>query len=211
MTVLTVACDARDRTDRYDDSTATITDNESTADRDDLGEPSTVGTSGQAARDATGAAGFAEKAMEANKAEVQLGELAQQKAHNAEVKEFARMMVRDHTNALNELKQAVAGRGTVEEPSKLDAKHQSLHDRLSKLNGAEFDREYMKAMVDGHRDVKNMLDERADQKPAAATGTSGRTADGSQLDSAVNQWASQTLPAVEQHLQKAEQITDRLK
>jgi putative membrane protein len=205
---LTIACDARS-TDRYDDSTASIRDNESTTDRDGLDNDSPIGTSGQATGGAADARRFAQQAMMANKAEVQLGELAGKRAQSAAVKEFAQMMVRDHTKGLNDLKQAVKGQG-IEEPSQLDAKHQALYDRLSKLNGAEFDREYMMAMVDGHREVQDMLDDRADQTPATR-GTTGRTADDSQLDTAVDQWAKEKLPGVRQHLQKAEQINGQLK
>ena len=35
----------------------------------------------------------------------------------------------------------------------LDAKHRALSAKLSKLKGAEFDRQFMKAMVDGHQEV----------------------------------------------------------
>jgi putative membrane protein len=209
VAALTVACDTNDRADRYDDSTAAITDNES-ADRNDLGDPAAVGTSGQAARgNDVNAASFTTQAMIANKAEVKLGELAAQKAQNADVKAFAQMMVKDHTTGLNTLKEAVKGQG-VEEPAQLDTKHQALYDRLSKLSGAEFDREYMMAMVDGHREVKNMLETRANRTPTT-TGTSGRVADDSRLDSAVNQWAGKTLPVVTKHLERAEQISGRLK
>ena len=193
--VLTLACDARDSS-RYDGSTATITKDES------------VGTSGQADRIAgTDAELFAIQAMLANKAEVKLGELAGQRAQSPAVKEFARMMVSDHGNGLNSLKEAVKG-FNVDEPSQLDAKHQALYDRLSKLEGAAFDREYMTAMVEGHREVAKMLDERAAPSPSAK-GTSGT--DNSRLDTSVNQWASKALPTTKQHLQKAQQISSGLK
>ena len=134
VAVLTIACDARDN-NRYDES-ATITQSESPA-----------GTSGDAARAARADAElFASQAMMASLAEVELGELAADHAQSQAVKEFAQMMVRDHTNGLNALKEAVKGQD-VDAPSKLDDKHQALYDRLSKLNGAEFDREYMTAMV----------------------------------------------------------------
>jgi len=162
---------------------------------------------GQTAASAdAGAKAFAEQAMMANVAEIKLGELAQKKAQNASVKDFAQMMVRDHTKAKNELKQAAKG---VNEPKQLDTKHQMLYDRLNKLSGAEFDREYMMAMVDGHRDVKNMLEEHS-KSGTKATGTTGGAADNAKVDTAVNQWASKTLPAVEQHLQKAEQISSQV-
>jgi len=193
--VLTLACDTRDSS-RYDGSTATITKNEP------------IGTSGQADRVAgTDAELFAKQAMLANKAEVKLGELAGQRAQSPAVKEFARMMVRDHGNGLNSLKQAVKG-FNVDEPAQLDAKHQALYDRLSKLDGAAFDRAYMMAMVEGHREVANMLDGRADQSPSAK-GTSGT--DNSRLDTSVNQWASKALPTTKQHLKKAQQISSALK
>ena len=198
VAVLTIACDGRDNT-RYDESTGTITDS-----------GSAVGTSGQAARAAGADAElFAKQAMMASTAEVKLGELAGQRAQSPAVKEFAQMMVRDHTNGLNALKQAVKG-FNIEEPAQLDPKHQALHDRLGRLSGAEFDREYMKAMVEGHREVKDMVDDRADQAPVAK-GTTGGATDNSPLDTAINQWASKALPTVSQHLQKAEQVSRQLK
>ena len=121
--VLTIACDAR-TTDRYDDSPTVGRDSESTTDRDGLDNDVAIGTSGQATRSTADARRFAEQAMMANKAEVKLGELAGQRAQSASVKEFAQMMVRDHTKGLNDLKEAVKGQG-IEEPSQLDAKHQA--------------------------------------------------------------------------------------
>jgi putative membrane protein len=83
---------------------------------------------------------FVEKAAIANMAEIQLGQLAETRAQSPDVKAFAQMMVTDHTKALDELKQS-AGPATI--PTALDKKHQKLHDKLSKLSGAEFDKKYM--------------------------------------------------------------------
>ena len=152
---------------------------------------------------------FTEQALAANVAEIKLGELAKGHAQSAAVKQFADMMIRDHTKAKDELKQAVKGSG-IEEPTQLDTKHQALYDKLNQLNGAAFDREYMTAMVDGHKEVKDMLSTRANQPPSPK-GTSGAAAGDAQLDPKVNQWASKTLPAVNQHLQKAESISQQLK
>ena len=206
--VVTIACDARG-TDRYDDSPAPIRDSQSTTDRDGLDNDVAIGTSGQATRTPADARRFAEQAMMANKAEVRLGELAGQRAQSAPVKEFAQMMVRDHTKGLNDLKEAVKGQG-IDEPSQLDARHQALYDRLSKLSGSQFDREYMRAMVEGHREVQDMLDNRVSPTPGARGTSGGRATENSPLDVAVNQWASQKLPGVKQHLQRAEQITGQL-
>jgi len=198
--MLAVACDRNDRDDRFDDSTATITNTESA----DIDDHPAVGTSGAAGE----AENFATHAMMANKAEIKLGELARQRAQNAEVKQFAQMMVADHAKGLNELKKAVNGK--VPEPTELDDKHRALHDRLATLSGADFDREYMKAMVDGHREVKDMVAVRAGTTPGAQ-GTSGRPSDDAQVDQGTRQWATKALPTVTQHLQKAEQIVAKLK
>lgn len=195
VVVLGAACDMKDS--RSNDATTTISENEPVA-----------GTSAEADRIAgTDAELFAEQAMLANKAEVKLGELALERAQSPAVKEFAGMMVSDHGNGLNALKEAVKG-FEVDEPGQLDAKHQELYDKLSKLNGAAFDREYMMAMVAGHREVSDMLDDRAGSAPSTK-GTSG--ADNSQLDAAVNQWATKALPTTKQHLQKAQQVSGSLK
>jgi putative membrane protein len=212
---LAVACNSNARSDRDDDVNRT-----SAA---EIRGDDTVGTSGQAAGAAAhgqdgDARYFAEHATIAGNAEVELGKLASQRAQSADVKQFAQMMVRDHTKAGSELKQAITAHD-VNPPAGLDAKHQELMDRLKQLNGAAFDREYMKAMVDGHMEVKNMLEDRAvnteartpgGANPTGTAGTKPAPADKSSLDAAVNQWASKTLPTVEQHLQKAQQIQSKL-
>ena len=132
-----------------------------------------------------------------NTAEIELGKLASERAANAQVKEYGQMMVRDHTMAGMELKQAIAGKFEVQE--QLDEKARDLAQKLRTMQGAEFDREYMNAMVDGHEQVKDMLEGRANEK-----------ANNDAVENAVNQWAAKTLPKVEQHLQQATQLRDRV-
>jgi len=97
----------------------------------------------------------------ANLAEVQLGKMASEKASNSDVKAFGQMMVQDHTQANNELKQ-IASQLKVQPTTQLDQKHKDLSDKLSKLNGAAFDREYINAMVMGHEEVLGKLRGRAE-------------------------------------------------
>jgi putative membrane protein len=141
-----------------------------------------------------------------NTAEIELGKLASERASNAQVKQFGQMMVRDHTMAGNELKKVVEGHIPVQE--QMDEKHRDLAQKLRGMQGAEFDREYMTAMADGHQEVKNMLEERA--RDATNTGTTANRTDPNaghdQLAMGVNQWAAKTLPTVEKHLQQAEQL-----
>jgi len=89
-------------------------------------------------------------------AEVQLGMLASERGTNPDVKAFGRMMVKDHSQANKELAQTAA-QLKVQPPKELDAKHRDLANRLSKLQGGEFDREYMTAMVQGHEEVLKQL------------------------------------------------------
>jgi predicted outer membrane protein len=122
---------------------------------------------------------FVEKASIVNMAEIQLGQLAVERAQDPQVKQYAQTMVDDHTKAQEQLK-TVASNQNIPIPSALDGKHQKLHDKLAKLQGAEFDRAYMDAMVDGHKDAEKLLKKRAertDKSPTSsasgAVGTSG--------------------------------------
>ena len=162
------------------------------------------------ANNAADANRFIEKMGHVAAAEIKLGQLAAERAAKAEVKQFGRRMVVDHQKASAELKQ-VASKMSVTLPAQPDEKHQELADRLSTLKGAEFDREYMKTMVDGHEEVAKELVRHAG--PAArpgerSVGTSGNAAAGA--DASVCAWASKTLADVGQHLEQAHQIQVKL-
>src|SRR5687767_2834302 len=100
--------------------------------------------------------GFINDMTIAGLAEVQLGQMASERASNADVKAFGQMMVKDHSQAGGELKQ-VASQLEIQPPAQLDQKHKDLADKLSKLQGEAFDREYMTAMVQGHQEVLGKL------------------------------------------------------
>jgi putative membrane protein len=92
---------------------------------------------------------FAMQAAAGGLAEVQLSQLAMNRAESLVVKQFARKMVEDHSKANMELQQ-IAAKQNLKLPDTLDRKHQETYDKLSQLSGAEFDREYMKAMAQSH-------------------------------------------------------------
>jgi hypothetical protein len=122
----------------------------------------------------------------------------------------------------------------------MSEEHRDLRDRLSRLQGAEFDREYMQAMVDGHEDVVDHLESRVDRDTRAGSYSSdavggNNTAAGEQTQAgaeaprhdtaaaavtpkqsdnsatmAVNQWAANSLPTTEKHLSEARAINERL-
>lgn len=123
----------------------------------------------------------------ANMAEVEAGKLALSKTQNAEVKAFAQLMVDDHTKALNDVTQLAQNKG-VTLPTELDSKHKAMADKLSKLSGDAFDKEYMaKAGVADHKAVHAAL-----KKNEARA-----------KDPDVKALAAKMLPTVEQHLHSA--------
>jgi len=130
---------------------------------------------------------FVMEAARGGMAEVELGQLASQKAQSDQVKQFAQRMVQDHGKANDELK-SLAQQKNITLPTELDAKHKATHDRLSKLSGAQFDRAYMQDMLQDHR--KDVNDFRKESQ-------SGKDPD-------VKAFAAKALPTLEEHLRLAQ-------
>ena len=115
---------------------------------------------------------FLSKAMESNTFEVRLAEMAVNKTQNNRVKEFAQMIIRDHTQAIDQMKKlrdarmadSVSSKGQVDTKTtkntpdvQLTPEHQRTMDRLASLSGADFDREFMDVMVRDHRqDIRDL-------------------------------------------------------
>jgi putative membrane protein len=137
-------------------------------------------------------------------AEVELGKLASERAMSADVKAFAQMMVRDHSRANGELSK-IASQLNIQVPTELDPMHRELADRLSKVKGAEFDREYIAAMVKGHEDAAGLL--RSFTSADRPIGTSGRA----RGEQSLMEWAMKMMTTVERHLERARQIQQKLK
>jgi putative membrane protein len=91
------------------------------------------------------------QAANADLYEIQAGELAAKNGQSQRVKEFARMMVDDHTRSAQEMK-ALVGQGdfAVPVPARLDAEHQAMIDRLKGAKGEAFDREYLSQQTTAH-------------------------------------------------------------
>jgi putative membrane protein len=135
---------------------------------------------------------FVKKAAQGGMAEVELGQLATEKAASPEVKQFGQRMVDDHTKANDQLKQVASEEG-VTVPDKLDAKDAATKARLEKLSGKAFDRAYMHDMVLDH--TKDVSEFRMEAKNAS--------------DPAVKNFAKETLPTLESHLKEAKSIAPK--
>jgi putative membrane protein len=138
---------------------------------------------------------FTTKAAADAMMEVRLGEIAREKAQAPEVKDFAAMMVTDHTKASDELK-ALAQSKNITVPAELPDDKRQIVDRLSTLSGREFDREYMQAMVDDHQKAVEMFQD---------------ASNAADLDQELRTFASSTLPKLQEHLQRAEAIAQKLR
>lgn len=132
---------------------------------------------------------FAKEAAQGGMAEVKLGQLAQDKGSSDSVKNFGKRMVNDHSKANSKLK-GVAMQENITLPTEISAKDQATYDRLSKLNGAAFDRAYAKDMVKDHE-----ADVAAFQKEA----TGGKV-------NSLKSFASATLPTLQDHLKEAKEM-----
>ena len=137
---------------------------------------------------------FAVAAADGGMLEVQLGTLAATNASSPEVKKFAQMMVDDHTKAYDELK-ALASQKGISLPASLSDKHQKKYDDLAEEKGAEFDKEYMKFMVEDHEDDVDAFEKEAN--------------DGNDAD--IKNWASGKVATLRHHLEMAKTTRDLVK
>lgn len=131
---------------------------------------------------------FIREALAGNLQEVRLGKLAEQKATNPAVKQFAQRMVTDHTTMGNQWTALAASNGLPLKPG-ADPAQEAEAARLEQLSGAEFDRAYMTSMIQDHRH---------DVEIFQSQGPSANSADARQL-------AASGLPTLQQHLSMAVQ------
>lgn len=142
---------------------------------------------GSSPRQKTSDTKFIKEAADGGMAEVELGQLAVEKASSDDVKKFGQRMVDDHGKANEKLK-AIAASKNIDLPQEPSAKHKATKARLAKLSGAQFDHAYMADMVKDHKTDVAMFH---------------RESDGGG-DPDVKAFATETLPTLEEHLKQAE-------
>jgi putative membrane protein len=132
---------------------------------------------------------FAVSATRGGAAEVNLAQVAIQKAADPGVRQFAQRMLQDHTKANQQLAQILSQKG-VTIPTETSSSEQREVDRLQKLSGADFDKAYMDHMLRDHKkDVKEF--EKASE---------------SATDTDIKAFAANTLPILQDHLRMAEEL-----
>jgi putative membrane protein len=133
---------------------------------------------------------FVSKAFQGSVAEVQLGQLAEEKSQSADVKQFGKKMVSDHSQMGEKWFKPVAKQMGVSEPKGPSKKDKKLIEKLQGLSGQQFDTEYIQAMLKDHKeDLKDFQNEAQMAQ-----------------DPNVKQIAQQGATVIQQHLQLIEQI-----
>jgi putative membrane protein len=136
---------------------------------------------------------FMVKVADVGMTEVKLGGIAQDKGTSKRVKDFGAMMVKDHSNAGDQLKK-LATEKNVTLPSAIGSDHQSKIDDLNKKTGKDFDKAYIDMMVDGHQSAVSDFEKASNDTK----------------DPDVKAWVDKTLPVLKKHLESAKSIQKAL-
>jgi len=137
-------------------------------------------------------ADWAATVANANMTEVELSKVANDKATNERLKSFASMMIADHTQAGDKLKQMAAAKN-ITLPANLDDKSQKKLDELNKKTGKDFDKAYADDMLDDHKDAIKLFQKGStDLKDADLKG-----------------FATQTLPTLQVHQDSIKAISGK--
>jgi putative membrane protein len=132
---------------------------------------------------------FLKKAEEANIKERNLGRVMLEKSQNKDVKDYAQMLVDDHSKNLRDVVDLMNQKGMAQPKDLPEVKNEAL-DKLNAMSGPELDREFVIMMMDDH------------QKDVSEFRNEANTAQ----DKDVKDYATNTVPVLEKHLQKAQEL-----
>jgi putative membrane protein len=141
------------------------------------------------AKDATTDESFYKGVAEAGIAEVEAGKLALSKGNSQDVKDFAAMMVKDHSTANDKLKAIATSKG-VKLPTEPGLLHKAMKKKMDMKSGDSFDKDYIEGQIKDHKGTADLLKKEIDN---------GKDAD-------AKAFASEILPKVQTHLEKIQQI-----
>lgn len=136
---------------------------------------------------------FLKQGNEGGLTEIKASTLAETVSKNQRVSNFAKMMIADHTQAGKELSD-LAKNKLVDLNDSLSIEHQKTIDSLAKLSNGDFDKAYMKMMVNDHMEAVSLFEEASNNK-----------------NNAVQKLARKTLPTLKMHLDSAKAIYTSLK
>ena len=137
---------------------------------------------------------FVTKAAIAGKFEIESSKIALNRSQNPQVKQFAQMMIDDHTRASDQLKATVQSNPNVQLPAGLDKKHQKMIDKLNSVDAKKFDKTYVDMQTKAHKEAVSLFKDYAH---------SGK-------DQSLKDFAANTLPVLQGHLDHVKQVKSNL-
>jgi putative membrane protein len=133
---------------------------------------------------------FVDFAAQTDMVEANLGQLAQTVAASQSVKDYAQMLVTDHTKDFSQLND-VAHQTGLNVPNAIDTEHnKEMIAPFQKLKGTAFDRRYIHEMIVGHTKALAVY-----KKEAADA-----------QNPALQSYAEQAVPVLEKHLAGAKEL-----
>lgn len=135
---------------------------------------------------------FLTKAATLGEKEVALSRIAENRAVNPRVRDFAAQMAREHSVANARLAELAARKGVTlerEDATEMRQKEKKWNEK----SGNAFDKDYLDAMIDCHEDTVDVLEKGVDSK-----------------DADIAAYAGQLLPTVKGHLKQAKALEDSL-
>ena len=132
---------------------------------------------------------FVCEALIGGQTEIDLSQLALQKATVPTVRDFAEHMVQDHQKLNQELTQLSADKGAIL-PIPETKKSEKLKEHLDSLSGMQFDQAYMQDMVNDHKKVLKLFQKAAEESD----------------DGDLKTWAAKSFPALAEHLRMAQSV-----
>lgn len=135
---------------------------------------------------------FIEHAAESGMFEVQIAQLANAKADDLQVKNFAGMLADQHTAANKELAKIASGKGVELPPAPTRSQRREI-DKLGKRNGADFDQHFVREVgIKAHeKDIESFQKARDDVK-----------------DADLKAFIEKTLPMLQDHLAQAQKLPE---
>jgi putative membrane protein len=134
--------------------------------------------------------------MQAEKDGIQervLGRMAEEKSQNSDVKDYGKMLVKDHNNALQKLVDLMEKNG-IPQPKGLPEERNDAVKKMQGLSGAAFDKEFVNMMVVDHEKAVDTF------RHEAATAQNPDVRD----------YANKVLPTLEKHLKDARDLQGKL-
>lgn len=135
--------------------------------------------------------GFANNAAIGDMYEIAAGRLALERSQSESVKQFAQEMIDAHSKTTTGLKGALPPSNVQMLPADLDVPHQNMLAALKNASDQDFDNIYLAQQKDAHQQALALFQNYADNGDEAT----------------LKKFAQDTLPAIEQHLDRVASLT----